>query len=102
METRAQMDFLARCRVGEVESGDRFSYYSRDTPLTERASPLSRVRSDYGHSHAVAQRGENANEKIARHVFEIVVQNGSHPGSRSACAPRDLRVSDLLPADDFL
>ena len=35
METRAQMDFLARCRVGEVESGDRFSYYSCETPTTE-------------------------------------------------------------------
>ena len=40
METRAQMDFLARCRVGEVESGDRFSYYSRDTPLTEMGTGI--------------------------------------------------------------
>src|ERR1035441_2705922 len=69
--------------------------YAVQPPLTEGASPLSRVTCDYGHSHAVAQRGENANEKITRHVFEIVVQNSSHPDARRACPPRNLRVSDL-------
>jgi len=81
----------------DVSSSLAISNLAMPLPLSGCA-----VGSDYRHPHAVAKRGENANEKIARHVFEVIVQNGSHPGSRSACPPGNLGVGNLLMSNDFL
>ena len=46
---------------------------------------------------SLANPSENAEQKIGRDELYVVVQDRCHPGSRCACALRNLGVSDLLP-----
>ena len=63
--------------------------------------PALRCRFDHRDSHAVTERGKDADEQVRRHMLQVAIEDGRYPRPRCPGTCCDLRMGVLLFARDL-